>query len=161
MTDLPYRFVRVRERFQIPRVHGVSARGGAVRVVRVYHGGRAPGHRARERALTALGVDVTLIVPASWPEGGAEQRLSDEGFDVVELPVVRAGDVNRHRYVDRAALRQALLAANPDVVDLHEEPYSAVSHQVLSVLPRDKPVVMYSAQNVDKRYPPPFRWWER
>lgn len=34
-------------------------------------------------------------------------------------------------------------------------------HQVLDVLPSDLTAVGYAAQNLDKRYPPPFTRWER
>lgn len=132
-----------------------------VRVVRIYHGGRSRAHRARERALLGAGVDVTLIVPAHWPEGGGETQLSGEPFRIIELPVVRAGDVNRHRYADADALRLAIQSAAPELVDVHEEPFSAVSRQILGCLSPDLPVVMYTAQNVDKRYPPPFTQLER
>src|SRR4051812_19638586 len=121
--------------------------GGGVRVVRIYHGGRSPAHRARERALKQAGVEVTLIVPSAWPEGGGERRLDAEDFPVVELPTTRPDDVNRHRYLDTEALQAAILAAHPDVVDVHEEPFSAVSHQLVQALPGQLPMVMYSAQN--------------
>ena len=132
-----------------------------MRVVRVYHSGRSPGHRARERALVAAGVDLTLVIPSNWTEGGAEAALSPEAFPVIELPVKRPDDVNRHSYVSSTDLRSAILTAQPDVVDIHEEPFSSVMRQVLGVLPTSLPAVGYAAQNVDKRYPPPFNSWER
>jgi glycosyltransferase involved in cell wall biosynthesis len=46
-------------------------------------------------------------------------------------------------------------------VDLHEEPFSTAVHQWLKVISSDTPVVMYTAQNVAKRYPPPFAFYER
>ena len=132
-----------------------------LRVLRVYHAGRDRSHRARERALAAAGVDVVLVVPSQWPESGAEPTLSSEPFEVVPLPVSRAGDVNRHRYADPAALAAVIRRVDPDLVDLHEEPFSAVTHQILAALPAGTPVVGYTAQNLDKRYPPPFTGWER
>ena len=132
-----------------------------MRVLRVYHSGRTAAHRARERALSAAGADVTLVVPSNWSEGGAETVLAAEPFDVRELPVVRPNDVNRHLYADPEGLRAVLLEARPDVVDVHEEPFSAVMRQVLSLIPTGTPAVGYSAQNVDKRYPPPFGQFER
>jgi glycosyltransferase involved in cell wall biosynthesis len=132
-----------------------------MRVLRIYHAGRDRSHRARERALVAAGLDVVLAVPSAWPESGAEQALSAEPFEIVELPVVRPGDVNRHRYADPAALARLIRTVGPDVVDIHEEPFSAVTHQVISALPAGVPAVGYTAQNLDKRYPPPFPTWER
>jgi len=132
-----------------------------LRAVRVYHAGRNPAHREREQALRRAGVEVTLITPASWPEGGGETRLSETGFPVIELPVTRRGDVNRHAYKDRGQLGRLIRELNPDLLDLQEEAFSAAARQWLAVAPPGLPVVMYTAQNVDKRYPPPFSGYER
>src|SRR5215213_6968759 len=121
-------------------------------LLRVYHGGRNASHRSRERALVADGVDVTLVVPASWQESG-DDAVSAESCRVVELPVRRAGDVNRHRYSDPAVLARLVREVRPDVLDIHEEPFSVAARQWLAAAPNDLPVVMYTAQNVDKRYP--------
>ena len=104
------------------------------------------------------GVDVTLAVPRRWP--GGESVISDEPFRVVELGVRRVGDVNRHRYARAAELRRLIHELGPDVVDVHEEPFSLAARQVLAVTPPAVPVVMYTAQNVDKRLPFPFSFYE-
>jgi glycosyltransferase involved in cell wall biosynthesis len=129
-----------------------------MRVVRVYHAGRDPAHRERDRALARAGVDVTLVVPSSWP---GPDEVTDELFDVVQLPVARAGDVNRHRYLDPQAVVEVIDRTSPDVVDLHEETFSRVVDQILRRLDGRYPAVAYAAQNIDKRLPPPFCWWER
>ena len=131
-----------------------------MRVLRVYHGGRDPAHSARDRALVEAGVELTTVVPVQWSEGGAEQWLGPEPFDVVELPVRRSGDINRHRYADPSALGAIVARVRPDLVDLHEEPFAAVTRQWLRVVPAWVPVVSYTAQNIDKRWPPPFAQWE-
>jgi glycosyltransferase involved in cell wall biosynthesis len=82
-------------------------------------------------------------------------------MSIVQLPVARPGDVNRHRYRDRRTLAAQLRSVEPDVLDLHEEPFSVASAQVLDAAPPTLPVVMYTAQNIDKRFPPPFCWYER
>src|SRR4051794_28502916 len=130
------------------------------RVLRVYHAGRDPAHRKRDRALALLDVDLTLVVPTAWPEGGAELRLTPEPFPVVEIEVLRAGDVNRHRYREDAAVQRALAEIQPDIIDIQEEPFSAAATQWVRAA-GDRPVIMYTAQNVDKRLPPPFTQWER
>ena len=131
-----------------------------MRVLRVYHAGRDPGHRRRERALVEAGVDLTLVVPSTWTDSGAQQELSAEAFRIFELPVERPGDVNRHRYADPAAVRAVVDAVQPEVIDIHEEPFSLAARQWLRVAD-ERPVVMYTAQNLDKRYPPPFSRYER
>jgi glycosyltransferase involved in cell wall biosynthesis len=132
-----------------------------VNIVRVYHGGRDASHRERERALQSAGTDVTLVIPASWPERGAQASLSAEHFRIIEVPVERAGDVNRHAYRNREELHRLIDELKPDILDLHEEPVSVAARQGLAAAPSELPVVMYTAQNVDKRYPPPFSVYER
>ena len=130
-----------------------------MRVVRIYHAGRDTAHRERDRALVRAGVDLTLIVPAEWP--GNEAPIEDEPFEVVELPVLRPGDVNRHQYRDVDDITDVLDRVQPDVIDLHEEPFSSVAHQILRRIGRGVPAVSYAAQNIDKRFPPPFAQWEK
>lgn len=132
-----------------------------MKVLRFAHHGRDAAHRERERALARAGAQITLVVPSRW--GGAEDEtaLHDEAFEVVELPVVRPGDANRHRFRDGDALRRLVQRVRPDVVDLHEEPFSVVTRQVLAALPSTLPAISYTAQNLDKRFPPPFAQHER
>ncbi len=50
-----------------------------------------------------------------------------------------------------------------DLLDFHEEPCSLAMAELLLLRmlgARRTPFVFYSAQNIDKRYPPPFRWFE-
>lgn len=126
-----------------------------MRILRVYHGGRSVAHRCRERALLEEGVDVSLVVPASWPEPDTEPEISEE-FRVIELPVSRPGDVNRHTYRDLRTLRKIIDDVQPELLDIHEEPFSLAGKQWLTAARATLPVVMYTAQNVDKRFPPPF-----
>lgn len=100
-------------------------------------------------------------MPRQWPEPSAEAVLSPEPFRVVELPVTRPGDVNRHRYASAHAVARVVEVVDPDLVDLHEEAFSSVVHHLLRALPPSRPVVVYASQNLDKRWPPPFAQWER
>lgn len=131
--------------------------GPQVKVVRVYHAGRDVSHRERDQALVAAGVDLTLVVPRSWP---GPDEISDESFEIVEVDVRRPGDVNRHALVDPDSLVATIRALKPDLIDLHEEPFSLVTRQLLRRLPAELPVIAYTAQNIDKRFPPPFAQWE-
>ena len=132
-----------------------------MRVLRIFHAGRNPAHRARDRALLAAGVDVVYVVPRIWPEAGSEGELSAESFPIIEIDVRSPGDVNRHSYADVGAVSRLAVDYQVDLVDLFEEPFSRAAGQLLSRLPAELPVVMYSAQNLDKRWPPPYRDYER
>jgi glycosyltransferase involved in cell wall biosynthesis len=132
-----------------------------MRVLRIYHGARSRHHRGRERAIARHGIELSLVLPSSWPGEGAEVSLGTETFVMLELPASRSGDVNRHVYSSRTDLVGALAQTNPHVVDIHEEPFSLSVRQWLAVVPPNVPVLMYTAQNVDKRLPPPFAAYER
>ena len=136
-----------------------SGQTRGLRVVRVYHGGRDATHRERDRALVRAGIELTLIVPDHWP--GADDPSGAEPFEVVEVPVRRSGDVNRHSFLAPALIAEVVEARGADVVDVHEEPFSVAMHQLLGVLAPDRTVVGYTAQNLDKRFPPPFARRER
>ena len=133
-----------------------------MRVVRLFHAGRESAHRLRDRALVANGVSLTYVVPARW--AGPEQSdaiVAEPTFRIVELPVERPGDINRHRLADPAAFARLIEETRPDLIDIAEEPFSSVLHQVLRLIPPALPVVAYTAQNIAKRWPPPFHLWER
>ncbi|GAA5159564.1 hypothetical protein GCM10011366_21770 [Ornithinimicrobium tianjinense] len=139
-----------------------------MRVLRLFHSGVMTAWRARERGLRGLGHDVTLLSAARWNEGGADVTLSVDPSDAQEPP----GSVRPVRTLGR---HPALFAYDPrplwralgqrwDVLDLHEEPFAVSTLQALLIraLRRNPaPYALYSAQNIDKRYPVPFRWMER
>ncbi|WP_396657436.1 glycosyltransferase [Microbacterium sp.] len=118
--------------------------------------------RGRERGLRALGVELTLLAARSWHAGGAEVSLGAEE----EPATVPVGTVGRHPALflfDPRPVWRAL-GEQWDVIDIHEEPFSLAAAEILLLrkLRRNRaPVVLYTAQNIAKRYPVPFRWFER
>jgi glycosyltransferase involved in cell wall biosynthesis/GT2 family glycosyltransferase len=138
-----------------PASHGL-------RVLRIAHHAPAPAWRERERALRRLGVDLTLISSKRWDAGGRRVAL-DPGEDSF---VRGAGTLGRHPslfVIDPVPVWRAL-GRRPDLIDLHEEPNALVTAEVLALrwLRRSRaPYVLYSAQNIEKRYPLPFRLIER
>jgi glycosyltransferase involved in cell wall biosynthesis len=133
-----------------------------MRALRIYHSGVVSSWRQRDRNLRANGIDVTLVSPVEWNEGGAPVRLDVGGDDFV----VPARTVGRHPYAfvyDPRPIWRALRAAPVDVLDVHEEPASLAAAEVLLLRwasGRRPPVLFYGAQNLEKRFPPPFRWIE-
>lgn len=142
---------------------GVAQRTGAgPKVLRVYHSAVVPAWRERDREMRRNGVDLTLVAPRVWREGAGLLRLEhgDDGF------VVGSRTIGRH---------PALFLYNPlplirlmrrhrfDVVDAHEEPYSLAAAEVRALakwLQPGAPILLYSAQNLAKRYPWPIRMIE-
>ncbi len=107
---------------------------------------------------------VELVVPASW---NSEYRSNLEvsrwkDFDgpIHAVPVWRPGDIPLHLY--RQTLISLLRKVRPDVIYMHHEPYGLATAQVYLAnrLVDDCPIGFYAAQNILKRYPLPFRWFE-
>jgi glycosyltransferase involved in cell wall biosynthesis len=134
-----------------------------LRALRIYHSGVVRAWRERDQQLRANGVDVTLVAPRRWNEGGRDVALDAGPGEQVRA----ARTFGRHPFrfaYDPVALWRALHSGPFDVLDIHEEPASLATFEVL-LLARlagvRAPVCLYSAQNLPKRYPPPFRWFER
>ncbi len=132
-----------------------------LKVMRVAHHAVVSAWRERERLLRAGGAQVELFSARRWNEGGHEVEL-DAGDDTFVHPVTTVGThPNAFAYSPWRLLRA--LAAGPDLLDLHEEPFAFATAELLLLrfLARSKaPYVLYSAQNIEKRYPVPFRWFE-
>nr|WP_274636873.1 glycosyltransferase [Microbacterium bovistercoris] len=133
-----------------------------MRVLRVAHHAVVSAWRERERRLIAHGVEVDLISSRTWNEGGRAVTLDADG----DTFVVGSRTVGHHPSAfafDPRPIWQAI-GRGPDLIDLHEEPNALVTAEVLLIrwLRRCRaPFVLYSAQNIPKRYPIPFRWIER
>lgn len=137
-------------------------------VVRVFHGGLDGGQHGRDHALAAAGARVVLVVPRHWPSVGQTEPgptgmgvAAAAGVEIVEVDVGRAGDINRHRHLETGRLASVLARVRPDLLDVHEEPVSIAMRQFLRIAPAGLPVVGYTAQNLDKRFPPPYAQFER
>ena len=133
-----------------------------MKVIRIYHSGVVSDWRERERILRANGIDTTLISPLRANEGGRIVTL--DGTDDFVRPVSTIGKhPYRFAYNPIALLRA--MRGDRDLIDVHEEPASIAAAEVLAarwlLRATSVPIVFYSAQNIYKRYPPPFRWFER
>jgi glycosyltransferase involved in cell wall biosynthesis len=63
-----------------------------------------------------------------------------------------------------SGMRKVLRLVSPEIVDLHEEPFGLAVAAALTAIRREAPrarICIYTAQNLPKRYPPPFSWLER
>lgn len=133
-----------------------------MRVLRISHSAAVEEWRGRERALTDLGVDVHLLAAPTEDVGGSMVRLSPRPGEKVRA-VRRWGSHPALFVYDPRPLWRAL-AEHWDVIDVHEEPFALATAEILLLraLHRNRaPYVLYTAQNLRKRYPVPFRWFER
>lgn len=137
--------------------------GGPMRVLRVSHSGVVTAWRERERQLRRRGIDLTLLTARRWEEGGSMVPFVASG-DSFAVPVRTWGrHPNLFVFAPRPLWR-LLGSGTWDLIDLHEEPFGLAVAEVLflrGLRSRRPPFLVASAQNIDKRYPPPFRWFER
>jgi glycosyltransferase involved in cell wall biosynthesis len=138
----------------------------SLHVLRISKSGVVTAWRERERQLRRLGADLTLVAAARWEEGGSVVDLEPDG-DAFVVPVRTLGRHPNLFVYDPRPLWRLLGSRRWDLVDLHEEPFGLAVAEVLLLRwlrsrrsPR-APFVVSSAQNIEKRYPPPFRWFER
>ncbi|WP_314506957.1 glycosyltransferase [uncultured Microbacterium sp.] len=133
-----------------------------MRVLRISHSAVVDEWRGRERAMRELGVHVSLMSARESVEGGSVVTLQPRPGEQVE----GVGTAGRHPALflyDPRPLWRAL-GNDWDVIDIHEEPFALATAEVLllrALRRNGAPVVLYTAQNLQKRYPIPFRWLER
>ncbi len=135
---------------------------GPVKVLSIAHNAVAASNRRRVEALRDVtGIELTLLTPPWWFEEGRR-------VDVPRSAAWRVGRTafsgNGTRHVYLTGLIEALRAAQPDVIDLYEEPFSLVSLQTLllrNLLAPSAALVFYSAVNVHRQWHWPYRWIER
>ena len=134
----------------------VAGGGGPIRVLRVSHSSVVTAWRERERALADLGADPVTLTARRWSEAGGLVDL-DVGTGE-EVQGLRTFGTHPCGFVyDPVGLWRALRRAarhGVDVLDVHEEPYALATCEVV-VLARAArlgcPLVVYTAQNLDKR----------
>jgi len=137
-----------------------------MRVLRVSHSAVVDAWRERERALRARGVDVRLLSARAWDEGGTRVPLVPRPGEPVRGVRTLGSHPALFLYDPRPLWRA--LREDWDVLDVHEEPFALATAEILALrrlralLARRTapPFVLYSAQNLAKRYPWPFRWFE-
>lgn len=133
-----------------------------MRILRISHSGVVDAWRERERVARRMGHDVTSVTAAVWDEGGRDVPLEPRPDE----DVIGVRTLGRHPalFVYDPLPLWRLLGQRWDVIDLHEEPFALATAEVLLLRALRRvatPFCLYSAQNIDKRYPPPFRWLER
>jgi glycosyltransferase involved in cell wall biosynthesis len=88
-------------------------------------------------------------------------RLETAGNEACPLVPVNAYLTGRVHFFFYGPELRALLADRWDLVHGWEEPYILAGAQLAWWTPPSTPLVLFSAQNLSKKYPPPFNWVER
>jgi glycosyltransferase involved in cell wall biosynthesis len=117
------------------------------------------------RVQDQTGWECTLVVPSNWLNEYGQQLRAEAwpefGGKVIGIPVRRPGNIILHTY--RASFQRLIREETPEAIYVHHEPYAAATAQVAFGRMRAgcrAPIGFYSAQNISKKYPVPFRWTE-
>ena len=108
-------------------------------------------------------VELVAVVPPYWHEDrvGVQrlERLHTTGYQLIAMPIRFNGHHHVHWY---PKLGRVIRRFRPDVLHIDEEPFNFATIQstLLGRLSHAK-VVFFSWQNLNRRYPPPFRLFER
>jgi glycosyltransferase involved in cell wall biosynthesis len=111
------------------------------------------------------GWTIMLVCPSNWRDDfGREketERWPEFGGELISLPVWRPGSIVFHAY--RPSLIRLLRRVRPDVIYVNHEPYAVATAQayMANAMVGRRPIGYYSAQNIRKKYPPPFCWAEQ
>jgi glycosyltransferase involved in cell wall biosynthesis len=103
-------------------------------------------------------VDLMVVVPSSWHEESRTvhlERAHTEGYELVVEPVAFNGSFHFHFYPQ---LGSRMRAFRPDLVHIDEEPYNvATLHALWLARRRGARTLWFTWQNLNRRYPLPFR----
>ena len=119
-------------------------------------------YQRKAEEIARLGVDLTVLVPPAWRDRRGSQpleRVHVDGYTLLESPVRLNGNYHLHHY---PALSDELRRIRPHVLHMDEEPYNWATWLGLRVSQRqDIPALFFTWQNIDRRYPMPFRRFEQ
>lgn len=137
-----------------------------LRVLRIARGSLTPALRGRERAIakTFPDIDLEVITTTRWKENGVDTTwMPDDLFPVYPINGVVRQHIQLFFY-DPFPIVAALKRHRPHIIDIDHEPYSIPCAEIVTIrdlISPDTPIVMQTAQNILKRYPPPFSSLER
>lgn len=108
------------------------------------------------------GVELMTVVPPGWRDERGEQLLEwvyTDGYQLQVTPIRFNGSFHLHHY---PALGQLMRQFAPDIVHIDEEPYNVASWQALyHARKQGARSLFFTWQNINRQYPPPFRWGEK
>ncbi len=108
-----------------------------------------------------LGVDLTVVSPPSWKDSRGVQVLEPNASGCYRQMVVPIRLNGHYHLYHFAGLASRLDALQPDILHLDEEAYNLATYQGVRWASHNRvPAVFISCQNLYKRYPPPFGWFE-
>ncbi len=111
---------------------------------------------------SALGLELFVFVPPAWHDRRGNQVAQlrhTRGYTLRVLPLRFNGNYHLHYY---PTLARELNAIRPHLVHMDEEPYNLATWLALRAAQRGGATgTFFTWQNLYRRYPLPFRWFER
>jgi glycosyltransferase involved in cell wall biosynthesis len=108
------------------------------------------------------GVKLAVVVPPVWEDPAGPQvleRSHTEGYRLFVDLLRFNGDYHLHYY---PRLPDRLDQFKPDILHMDEEPYNLATWMgVRQAKARGIRTLFFSWQNINRAYPPPFRWMEQ
>jgi len=119
-------------------------------------------YQKKAEEIARLGVELMVLTPPSWRDRRgtqAAERLHTVGYELRTIPILFNGAYHMHFY---PTLVKELRDLKPEVVHVDEEPYNlATLLGVRAARTVGAKPIFFTWQNLLRRYPPPFNWFER
>ncbi|MHB1355769.1 MAG: glycosyltransferase [Anaerolineae bacterium] len=115
-------------------------------------------YQTKMEAIAACpGIELSVVVPPSWREGGHIQRLEithTRGYRLITAPLAWNGSFHLHYY---PTLGRILRQTRPEICHIDEEPYNLATYLATVAAKRvGAQTLFFSWQNLLRRYPWPF-----
>lgn len=114
-----------------------------------------------EEMAAVPGVELTVVMPPSWDDPRDPTRLErvhTKGYELMVSDIVFNGNYHLHFY---PKLGKIVRRVRPDIFHIDEEPYNLATFLALRLARSvGAGTVVFSWQNLLRRYPPPFSWME-
>jgi glycosyltransferase involved in cell wall biosynthesis len=108
------------------------------------------------------GLELIAIVPPEWRDHRGVARLEPSpmpNYRLIVTPLWLNGHYHLHFY---PRLRSLLNSLEPNIVHVDEEPYNLAAWQAVRLATQmGARVCFFTWQNLYRRYPPPFCWFEQ
>ena len=115
-----------------------------------------------EEMAAIKGIDLTVVVPPAWNDARSPTRLEKvhtRGYELIVTDIAFNGHYHLHFY---PRLKRIVSQVRPDVFHIDEEPYNlATFHAMRLARSVGARTVVFSWQNLLRRYPSPFSLMER
>jgi glycosyltransferase involved in cell wall biosynthesis len=134
-----------------------------MRVVMVSKALVVGAYQRKLEELARLGeIELTAVVPPEWRDRRSHvklERAHTAGYELMVAPLIFAGQYHLHFYPTLGAI---LKRTRPDIVHMDEEPYNlATWHGLRLAEAAGARGVFFTWQNLNRRYPWPFRAFEQ